>query len=134
LMLKNRANRLLDVLAGDVNCLGYEEKGSVEENLKKEIVQHITKNLLDIQILRIINKQPTWGYQIKKQIEAMSGLKIRHGALYPLLQKLENKGLITSQKQQQRKRTRKIYTTTEKGKAFLENYHDLLKKQIENKI
>ncbi|MEM2318543.1 MAG: helix-turn-helix transcriptional regulator, partial [Candidatus Bathyarchaeia archaeon] len=71
----------------------------MEENLKKEIVQHITKNLLDIQILRIINKQPTWGYQIKKQIEAMSGLKIRHGALYPLLQKLENKGLITSQKQ-----------------------------------
>ncbi|MEM2419729.1 MAG: PadR family transcriptional regulator, partial [Candidatus Bathyarchaeia archaeon] len=95
---------------------------------------HITKNLLDIQILRIINKQPTWGYQIKKQIEAISGLKIRHGTLYPLLQKLENKGLITSQKQQQGKRTRKIYTTTEKGKAFLENYHDLLKKQIENKI
>ncbi|MBS7608099.1 MAG: PadR family transcriptional regulator [Candidatus Bathyarchaeia archaeon] len=88
----------------------------MEENLKKEIVQHITKNLLDIQILRIINKQPTWGYQIKKQIEAMSGLKIRHGALYPLLQKLENKGLITSQKQQQGKRTRKMYTLTEKEK------------------
>ncbi|MEM5853199.1 MAG: VWA domain-containing protein [Candidatus Aenigmatarchaeota archaeon] len=33
LMLKNRANRLLDVLAGDVNCLGYEEKGSVEKKV-----------------------------------------------------------------------------------------------------
>ncbi|MEM1564632.1 MAG: PadR family transcriptional regulator [Candidatus Bathyarchaeia archaeon] len=101
----------------------------MEENLKKEIVQHITKNLLDIQILRIINKQPTWGYQIKKQIEAMSGLKIRHGALYPLLQKLENKGLITSQKQQQGKRTRKMYTLTEKGKKYMTAYYNVIKEQ-----
>jgi len=39
----------------------------MEENLKKEIVQHITKNLLDIQILTLISKEPTWGYKIKKQ-------------------------------------------------------------------
>jgi len=105
----------------------------MEENLKKEIVQHITKNLLDIQILTIINKQPTWGYKIKKQIEATSGLKIRHGALYPLLRKLEEKGLITSQKQQQGKRTRKIYTTTEKGKTYIQTYNSILKEQIQNK-
>jgi len=102
----------------------------MEENLKKEIVQHITKNLLDIQILHIINKQPTWGYKIKKQIEATSGLKIRHGALYPLLKKLEEKGLITSQKQQQGKRTRKIYTTTEKGKDYIKTYMSILNEQL----
>jgi len=101
----------------------------MEENLKKEIVQHITKNLLDIQILSIINKQPTWGYQIKKQIEAVSGLKIRHGTLYPLLRKLENKGLITSQKQQG-KRTRKIYTTTEKGKTYVRVFYKVLEEKL----
>jgi len=105
----------------------------MEENLKKEIVQHITKNLLDIQILTIINKQPTWGYKIKKQIEATSGLKIRHGALYPLLRKLEEKGLITSQKQQQGKRTKKVYALTEKGKKYIETYNSILKEQIQNK-
>jgi len=88
----------------------------MEENLEKEIVQHITRNLLDIQILALISKEPAWGYKIKKQIEAFSGLKIRHGALYPLLKKLENKGLIKSQKQQQGKRTRKIYTITQEGR------------------
>jgi DNA-binding PadR family transcriptional regulator len=102
----------------------------MEENLKKEIVQHITKNLLDIQILALINREPTWGYKIKKQIEAFSGLKIRHGALYPLLRKLENRGLITSQKQQQGKRTRKIYRLTEKGKAYMEMYYNLIKEQM----
>jgi len=95
----------------------------MEENLKKEIVQHITKNLLDIQILALISKEPTWGYKIKKQIEAFSGLKIRHGALYPLLKKLEDKGLITSKKQQQGKRTRKVYALTEKGKTYIETYN-----------
>lgn len=98
----------------------------MEENLKKEIVQHIIKNLLDIQILRLINKQPTWGYKIKKEIETISGLKIRHGALYPLLQKLEDKGLITSQKQQLGKRIRKIYTITEKGKIYLKIYSNVV--------
>ncbi|MEM1563916.1 MAG: PadR family transcriptional regulator [Candidatus Bathyarchaeia archaeon] len=102
----------------------------MEENLRKEIVQHITKNLLDIQILRLINKEPTWGYKIKKQIETFSGLKIRHGALYPLLKKLENKGLITSQKQQQGKRTRKTYVITEKGKLYVNVYQNTIKEQI----
>jgi len=99
----------------------------MEEDLKKEIVQHITKNLLDIQILHLINKEPTWGYKIKKQIEAVSGLKIRHGALYPLLRKLENKGLITSQKQLQGKRTRKVYAITDKGKTYIETYGVIMK-------
>ena len=44
----------------------HKKAKTMEENLKKEIVQHITKNLLDIQILTIINKEPAWGYKIKK--------------------------------------------------------------------
>ena len=99
----------------------------MKENLKKEIVQHITKNLLDIQILTLIKREPTWGYKIKKQIEAFSGLKIRHGALYPLLRKLENKGLIASQKQLRGKRTRKVYAITEKGKTYVEIYHTIIR-------
>jgi len=111
----------------------HKKAKQMEENLKKEIVQHITKNLLDIQILHLINKEPTWGYKIKKQIEAMSGLKIRHGVLYPLLRKLENKSLITSQKQLQGKRTKKVYALTENGKKYIETYHRILKEQIQNK-
>jgi DNA-binding PadR family transcriptional regulator len=103
----------------------------MEENLKKEIVQHITKNLLDIQILTLINKEPAWGYKIKKQIEAFSGLKIRHAALYPLLRKLENKGLIKSQKQQHGKRIKKMYTLTRKGKTYIDVCIAMIKEIIE---
>jgi PadR family transcriptional regulator PadR len=71
-----------------------------------------------------------WGYKIKKQIEATTGVKLRHGALYPLLNKLERQGFLKSQKQKQDGRTRKVYTITEKGKQYIEAYHNILKEQI----
>jgi DNA-binding PadR family transcriptional regulator len=104
----------------------------MEETFKKEIVQRITKNLLDIQILRLINAEPMWGYKIKKQIEAISGVKLRHGVLYPMLNRLEREGFLESQKQKQGKRIKKVYAITQKGKQYIDAYHNILKEQINN--
>jgi PadR family transcriptional regulator PadR len=104
---------------------------SLTEQFKREIVQRITKNLLDIQILRLIQTQPMWGYKIKKQAEIKFGVKLRHGALYPLLNALEQKSFLTSQKQQQGGRTRKVYSITKKGNQYVETYDDVLKEQIQ---
>ncbi|MBX5328840.1 MAG: PadR family transcriptional regulator [Candidatus Bathyarchaeota archaeon] len=100
------------------------------EDFRKEIVQRITKNLLDIQILKLIDREPMWGYRIKKQMEAEFGIKLRHGALYPLLNTLEQKGFLTSQKQQQGGRTRKVYAIAKNGRRYVEAYNDVLKEQI----
>jgi len=102
----------------------------MEEDFKKEIVQHIVKNLLDIQILRLIDAEPMWGYKIKKEVETKFGIKLRHGTLYPLLNSLEKKGFLKSQKQQQLGRTQKVYTITEKGRKYIEVYESVLKEQI----
>ena len=101
------------------------------ENFKKEIVQRITRNLLDIQILRLLNTEPMWGYKIKKQVETKYEVKLRHGALYPLLNALEQKGFLKSQKQQKGGRTRKVYTITKKGREYIETYDTILKEQIQ---
>ena len=50
----------------------------MSETYKKEIVQHIIRNLLDIQLLRIIQAQSTWGYKIKKQVENVPTETIEH--------------------------------------------------------
>ena len=92
----------------------------MSETYKKEIVQHIIRNLLDIQLLRIIQAQPTWGYKIKKQVETDFNIKLRHGALYPTLNSLEEKGFVESKKQQKDGRPRKVYTITAKGKIYLQ--------------
>ncbi|MGQ9726689.1 MAG: PadR family transcriptional regulator, partial [Candidatus Bathycorpusculaceae bacterium] len=84
------------------------EREKLTEPFKKEIVQRITRNLLDIQILRLLNTEPLWGYKIKKHMETNYDVKLRHGALYPLLNTLEQKGFLKSQKQQQGGRTRKV--------------------------
>jgi len=102
-------------------------------NFHEEIVQRIVRNLLDIQILRLIQTEPMWGYTILKRIESKYGVKIRHGALYPLLNSLEAKSFITSKKEIQKGRIRKTYTITEKGKQFIQTYYNLLKQQTQEK-
>jgi len=103
------------------------------EAYRKEIVQRITRNLLGIQILRLIQTQPMWGYKIKKQAETKFGVKLRHGALYPLLNTLEKESFLTSQKQQQGGRTRKVYTLTKKGEEYIEAYNNILQVQLDRK-
>ncbi len=103
----------------------------MHEAYKKQIVQHIIRNLLDIQLLRIIQAQPTWGYKIKKQVETDFNIKLRHGALYPTLSSLEEKGFVECSKQQEDGRFRKVYTITENGKIYLQTYYSILQEQLE---
>ena len=100
------------------------------ENHQKELVQRIIKNLLDIQLLRMVQAQPLWGYKIKKKVEANFDVKLRHGALYPMLNKLEQQGFLISERQTKGGRARKVYTITKNGKEYLQNYYSILKDQI----
>ncbi len=98
----------------------------MSEIYKKEIVQHIIRNLLDIQLLRIIQEQPTWGYKIKKQVESDFSIKLRHGALYPTLNNLEERGFVESKQRQKDGRSRKVYTITANGKSYLQTYYNIM--------
>ncbi len=102
------------------------------EKYQTELVQRIIKNLLDIQLLRMVKAQPLWGYKIKKKVEANFNVKLRHGALYPTLNRLERKGFLTSKRQTKGGRARKVYTITKEGKAYLQIYYSILKDQIED--
>ncbi len=97
---------------------------------REEILKRITKDLLDIQLLRMVALQPMWGYRIKKTVEGQLGIKLRHGALYPTLNQLEKDGFVKSEKQKQKGRARKVYTATAKGKAYLQSYYAILEEQI----
>lgn len=102
----------------------------MEERLRKRIVQRIVKNLLDVQVLKILDKEPMWGYKIKRFIEETSDLKIRHGTLYPLLYWLEQEGFIESHEQMHGRRKRRIFSLTSRGRSFLEDYRGIIKEQI----
>jgi DNA-binding PadR family transcriptional regulator len=103
----------------------------VSEPYRKEIVQHLVRSLLEIQLLRIVGAKPTWGYKIKKQVETEFDVKLRHGDLYPALKTLEARGFLASRKQRKKGRSRKVYAITEKGKTYLQTYYDVLRAQVE---
>ena len=71
-----------------------------------------------------------WGYKIKKQVETKFSVKLRHGALYPMLNALERKDFLTSKKHKQGGRTRKVYAITKKGEEYIATYGIVLNEQI----
>jgi PadR family transcriptional regulator PadR len=100
------------------------------EDPKKRIVQRITRNFLDILVLRLIQAEPMWGYKIIKKTRRLFGIKLRHGALYPLLNSLEAEGYARSEKTTREGRVRKVYQITPKGTQLINAYHQFLKEQL----
>ena len=100
------------------------------ETGKKELVQHFTRKLIDVQTLRLVATQPMWGYKLKKLLEVKFGVRLRHGTLYPLLDRLEKRGLLLSERQRRHGRVRKIYALTAEGKRYLKTYRKLLQDQL----
>src|SRR3989304_2745684 len=99
------------------------------EILMDKLKHRFAKAFLDLLILQMVKAKPTWGYDIIKKTETTYKLKLRHGALYPMLNKLKAKGLIKCRRELQKGRVRKIYEITTDGRKFLKAYHDFLKEQ-----
>jgi len=104
-------------------------QGSVED-FTHHMKQRFVKSFLDMLILRLVETKPTWGYEIIKETEATYSVKLRHGALYPMLNQLEAKGLVKSRKELKKGRVRKIYEITKKGRQLLHAYYDSLKEEL----
>jgi len=73
-----------------------------------------------------------WGYKIIKHVEEEYQIKLRHGALYPLLNNLEKKGVLRSRKEAKDGRVRKVYEITSKGIQFLHAYNEVLQEQTKD--
>ena len=63
-------------------------------------------------------------------VEEKYGIKLRHGALYPLLNNLERKGFLRSKKETKRGRVRKIYEITSKGIQLVDAFDEFMREQI----
>ena len=107
------------------------ETETLPQTFRKQIVQRMTRNFLDVLILRLIQTEPMWGYKIIKKTERLFGIKLRHGALYPLLNSMEAKGYVRSKKTTKGGRVRKVYEITSKGTQLVDAYYDFLREQLQ---
>lgn len=87
-------------------------------NYGRELLKGNTESLL----LAIINRQPSYGYQIVKELEKRSNgyFQFKEGTLYPALHRLEQENLIKGNWETlPAGQRRRYYYITEKGKQVL---------------
>jgi len=88
-------------------------------NPQKEVSTKLTKGLLDLIILQLVNTQPMHGYEIITKIRKNFGVYFGPSTVYPLLTTLEKKGFVKSAWNMNTERPRKVYSLTINGQSML---------------
>jgi DNA-binding PadR family transcriptional regulator len=98
----------------------------MNDKSQKEVQTKITKNLLDMIVLRLINQQSIHGYQIITKTRKIFGVYFSPSTVYPLLANLEKKGYINSEWNMTTEKPRKIFTITNTGKNMIKSSENML--------
>lgn len=91
--------------------------------------QQLKKGVLEILVLNIISEEDIYGYELIKKLNSYSNgfFVLKEGSLYPIMYRLEDKGLITSYRKEykgERKVPRKYYRITDEGKNTLKSMRE----------
>lgn len=87
-----------------------------EEHLEK-LRQELRRGILVLAVLGSL-KQAHYGYSLRKQLEE-AGIEIDEGTLYPLVRRLADQGLLSSEWQQGEGRERRYYRLSDEGRELL---------------
>ena len=87
--------------------------------IQKDIQVKLTKGLLDLIILQLLNEQPMHGYEIITTIRKSFGVYFGASTIYPLLNTMEKKKYVKSEWNMDSERPRKVYRLTINGKTTL---------------
>ncbi|MPY88104.1 MAG: PadR family transcriptional regulator [Luteitalea sp.] len=82
----------------------------------------VLRGSMDLLVLKTLSLAPMHGWGIGQRIQQISGgkLEVNQGSLYPALQRLEQRGLITSAWQTtENNRRARVYAITASGRRAL---------------
>ena len=97
---------------------------------RRMLDRELKKGSAELIILSIVEARARHGYEISKQIEALSGgqLKFHVASLYPLLYRLEERGWLQGKwVEKAGQRRRRFYTLTAEGRRVLARQRDTWK-------
>jgi len=57
----------------------------------------LRKGLLDLCVLNFLRHREYYGYDLVKEVKRINALQMREGTIYPILARLEEDGLVTSE-------------------------------------
>ena len=80
----------------------------------------LRKGFLDLCILNYLNAREFYGYDLVQELKQVEGTSMREGIIYPVLARLQDDGLVQSQKRPSSSGPpRKYYWTTDAGRQVL---------------
>ncbi len=82
----------------------------------------LKKGLVEMCVLSILNKEPSYGYRIIADMEEIMSLS--ESTLYPILRRLETSKLLTTFSRDYNGRLRKYYQITGEGRLRLRDFKD----------
>lgn len=90
----------------------------------------LLKGILEYCVLKLIEKEPTYGYEIVIQLKQRGFSELSESTLYPMLLRLEQQEKVTVERRPSPKGpSRKYYVVTEKGRQslfdFIKNWNQL---------
>ncbi len=77
------------------------------------------KSICD-EITQICRQRPLYGYSIIEEIRDLGLIPVRASTIYMVLSKLEKSGFVKSARKEVKKRVRRMYFTTQKGRQAFE--------------
>ena len=81
----------------------------------------LRKGFLDLCILNHLAVREFYGYDLVQQLKRIEGTTMREGIIYPILARLQQDGIVTSEKRPSSSGPpRKYYRITDKGQKALE--------------
>ena len=77
----------------------------------------IELGILQMQVLWLLSRKSTHGYDLMKNLNALKKTKVTQGTLYPTMQRLEELGMVKREERQRKV----VYHLTTKGRAVMTN-------------
>lgn len=88
--------------------------------IHKNIQTKLTKGLLDLIILQLLDNHPMHGYELIVTIRKFYGVSFGASTIYPTLNTMEKKSFIKCNWNMNGERPKKVYSLTGEGKSLLE--------------
>lgn len=80
------------------------------------------KGIIEVCVLAVLKKGPSYGYMIIRELEQC--LEISESTLYPILKRLEQNGSLKTYRQEYNGRIRKYYELTAEGQSRIDAFLD----------
>jgi DNA-binding PadR family transcriptional regulator len=101
-------------------CTTEIQKEKKLNTMHKDVQVKLTKSLLDLIILQILENHPMHGYEILLTIQKSFGVYCGASTIYPFLNKMEKKKYVKHKWNMDTDRPKKVYELTVDGKAMLD--------------